>query len=315
MSCDCCQEGCGDGGIGFIGGAIVRRLLDRGVEVVILEHPDAVLPQFARDLEIVRADITSAVSMGGILCKDVDAVLHLAGQPSGARSFSIPVLDLQLNALGTLNTAVWCADTGVGRLISASTFNVYGDHLGVEVYSEGLPCRPQSVYASSKLAAEHLLACWAGPKGIQWNAMRMFNVYGPGQDITRTDQGVVGIFMHQLLQSPVVQVKGSLQRFRDLVYVEDVVTAWLACLDGDAHNCVFNVGSGVKTTFEDLIRSIAEVVGVGDRLEINELPGTPGDMLGCVADLSAISGAVSYHPEWNLGRGLATMYEWVEAHS
>jgi UDP-glucose 4-epimerase len=301
------------GGFGFIGGAIVRALLDRGDNVVILEHPEAVVPPFAVGVEIVRADITDPDSMSAVRRADIDAVLNLAGQPSGARSFSIPVTDLRLNALGALNMAIWCNDNDVGRLITASTFNVYGDHLGVEAYAEDLQCNPKSVYATSKLAAEQLLDTWAGPKGIRWNAMRMFNVYGPGQDITRTDQGVVGIFMHQLMQSPLVEVKGSLQRFRDLVYIDDVVMAWLMCLESRPSNRAFNVGTGERTTYENLIRIIARVVGKNAELEIVELSGTPGDMLGCVADMTAISRELGFVPRWDLMRGVSEMYEWVKS--
>lgn len=301
------------GGFGFIGGAIVRALLDRGDDVVILEHPDAVVPSFAAGVEIVRADIADPESVSAVRRADVNAVLHLAGQPSGARSFSIPVTDLRLNALGTLNMAVWCDENDVGRFITASTFNVYGDHQGIEVYAEDLPCNPKSVYATSKLAAEQLLNTWAGPKGIHWNAMRMFNVYGPGQDITRTDQGVVGIFMHQLMQSPIVEVKGSLQRFRDLVYIDDVVRAWLLCLDSCSENGAFNVGSGRKTTFETLITKLAKELGVEAALEIREEAGTPGDMLGCVADLTVFSAACGFEPVWVVESGIAAMYASVSS--
>ncbi len=96
---------------------------------------------------------------------------------------------------------------------------------------------------------------YAQPKGIRWNALRMFNVYGPGQDITKPDQGVVGIFMNMLLQRDDVQVKGRLDRFRDLIHIDDVVQGWDRCLHGGAYNQAFNLGTGDKTTFEGLIRS------------------------------------------------------------
>jgi UDP-glucose 4-epimerase len=303
------------GGFGFIGGALARHLLSQGHEVAILEHPDSQIPSFAKGLEIVQADITSTESMASAACSQVDAVLHLAGQPSGARSFSIPVDDLRMNALGTLNTAIWCLENDVERIVAASTFNVYGDHPGVEEYPEDLACRPQSVYASSKLAAENMLANYAGPKGIRWSAMRMFNVYGPGQDITRTDQGVVGIFMSQLMNSPIVEVRGSLARFRDLVHIDDVVAGWEKCLFSESSNQPLNLGSGTQTTFLTLIEELAAVVGVSDALEINELDGTPGDMLGCCADLTRIASEVGYEPSVPLDIGLHGMYDWVKQSS
>jgi UDP-glucose 4-epimerase len=168
------------------------------------------------------------------------------------------------------------------------------------------------VYATSKLACEHLLMNYAQPKGLKWNALRMFNVYGPGQDITKPDQGVVGIFMNMLLKTDSVQVKGSLARFRDLIYIDDVIAGWDRCLFGNATNQAFNLGTGEKTSFETLIRSIAKVLGKAERLRIEELAGTPGDMMGCVGDISRIRATLGYAPQFSLEKGLASMYEWVK---
>ena len=301
------------GGFGFVGSLLVKHLLAKGKEVVILEHPAAPVPKEFTDVAHLRADITSEASMNQAACAGVDAVLHLAAQSSGPRSFSIPVQDVQLNILGTLNTINWCLANNVGRLLFASSFVVYGDHPDRETLDEEACCRPKSVYATSKLACEHLLMNYAQPKGIKWNALRMFNVYGPGQDITKPDQGLVGIFMNMLMKSDSVQVKGSLARFRDLIFVDDVVQGWDRCLSGNAHNQVFNLGTGEKTSFELLIRSLAKVLGKADRLRIEELAGTPGDMMGCVADLSKITSMLGYAPATRLEQGLGKMLHWVEA--
>lgn len=301
------------GGFGFVGSRLVRHLLNKGTEVVILEHPSAATPKDFCDLSVLRADITSESSMSAAKCAGVDAVLHLAAQSSGPRSFSIPVQDVQLNILGTLNTINWCLANGVERLLFASSFVIYGDHPDREMLDEETCCRPKSVYATSKLACEHLLMNYAQPKGIKWNALRMFNVYGPGQDITKPDQGVVGIFMNMLMKADGVQVKGSLARFRDLIYIDDVIAGWDRCLFGNADNQSFNLGTGKKTTFETLIRSLAQVMKKADRLRIEELAGTPGDMMGCIADLSKIRSMLGYAPQVKLAEGIEKMLHWVKA--
>ena len=153
---------------------------------------------------------------------------------------------------------------------------------------------------------------YAQPKGIRWNALRMFNVYGAGQDITKPDQGVVGIFMNMLLHSDVVQVKGALDRYRDLICIEDVIQGWERCLRGSAYNQVFNLGTGKKTRYDELIKSIAIVMNKAERLRIEELPGTPGDMKGCIADVARIRQALGYAPRVRLTDGLQTMWKWVE---
>jgi len=220
---------------------------------------------------------------------------------------------VKLNILGTINTINWCVDNQVDRLVFASSFVIYGDHPDREALDEYVPCRPKSVYATSKLACEHLLMNYAQPKGVRWNALRMFNVYGEGQDITKPDQGVVGIFMNMLLQDDVVRVNGSLDRFRDLIYIDDVVQGWDLCLHGGAYNQAFNLGTGRKTTFGELIRSLAQVMGKADRLRIEERAGTPGDMKGCVADLTHITRSLGYNPRVVLSEGLNRMWTWVAA--
>lgn len=300
------------GGFGFVGARLVRHLRGKGIEVVVMEHPAAPIPAGFDDLQVVRADIADENSYGGTKVAGVDAVLHLAAQSSGPRSFSIPLVDVRLNILGTINTINWCVENQCDRLLFASSFVVYGDHPDREMLDESVPCRPKSVYATSKLAGEHYLTSYAQPKGIRWNALRMFNVYGPGQDITKPDQGVVGIFMNMLLQRDDVQVKGRLDRFRDLIYIDDVVQGWDRCLHASAFNQAFNLGTGDKTTFEGLIRAIARVMGKADRVRIDELPGTPGDLMGVVADLTRIRQALGYAPQFPLASGLEKMWQWVQ---
>lgn len=300
------------GGFGFVGSRLVRHLRARGLEVAVMEHAAAAAPADIADVQVLRADITDEASLAAVPAAGIDAVLHMAAQSSGPRSFSIPVTDVKLNVLGTLNVINWCLANSVDRLLFASSFVIYGDHPDREALDEATPCRPKSVYAGSKLAAEHLLMNYAQPKGIRWNALRMFNVYGPGQDITKPDQGVVGIFMNMLRRQDAVQVKGRLDRFRDLINIEDVVQGWDRCLHGSAYNQAFNLGTGQKTTFEQLIRSLAAVMGKADRLRIEELPGTPGDMQGCVADLARIRAELGYAPAVSLQDGLQRMWRWVE---
>jgi UDP-glucose 4-epimerase len=301
------------GGFGFVGTRLVRHLLAQGKEVVILEHPGAQTPAEFSALQVLHADITSESSMKDARCAGVDAVLHLAAQSSGPRSFSIPLQDVQLNIVGTLNAINWCLANDVDRLLFASSFVIYGDHPEREALDEDTCCRPKSVYATSKLACEHLLMNYAQPKGIKWNALRMFNVYGPGQDITKPDQGVVGIFMNMLLKSDEVQVKGSLERFRDLIYIDDVVQGWDKCLSGSAFNQSYNLGTGEKTSFDTLIRSLAKVIGKADRLRIEQLEGTPGDMMGCIADLTRIRSELGYSPQVRLEEGMEKMLTWVRS--
>src|SRR6185369_11332485 len=105
-------------------------------------------------------------------------------------------------------------------------------------------------------------------------AMRMFNVYGPGQDLSNLRQGMVSIYLAQALNGGNIVVKGSLERFRDCIYVDDVVEAWFRATTSEmAAGRALNIGTGVRTTVGDLLERICKQV-VGSRYEIHG--GTPG---------------------------------------
>ena len=299
------------GGFGFIGARFVKHFQSKGIEVVVLEYPSANVPKDFPECEVVRADITDRWFIETLKVNNVDAVIHLAAQSSGPRSFLIPNVDLKINIFGTLNIIDWCLANSIDRLLFASSFVIYGDHPELEALDEETRFIPKSVYATSKLACENLLKTYAEPKGIKWSALRMFNVYGPGQDITKGDQGLVGIFMNMLLQQDSLQVKGSLERFRDLIHVDDVIQGWDLCLHTNKFNESYNLGSGSKTTFKDLIECLANIMGKSARLKIEQLPGTPGDMMGCYADISKIKSDFGFNPKYDLESGVRDMYEWV----
>ncbi len=300
------------GGFGFIGKRFVNHFQSKNIEVIVMEHPDAANPLGFPNCEIIRADITSREFITKLKVNNVDAVLHLAAQSSGPKSFLVPEKDIKINIFGTLNIIDWMISNSISRILFASSFVVYGDHPNLEKLNEETPFKPKSVYASSKLSCEFLLKNYAQNKGIKWNALRMFNVYGPGQDITKPDQGLVGIFLNMIINQNKIEVKGSLERYRDLIHIEDVIQAWDKCLFSNHYNKSYNVGSGYKTTFKELINVISKVVGKKNKLKVVQIDGTPGDMMGCFADLTKISKDLDYEPKYTFKLGLINMFEWLE---
>lgn len=297
------------GGFGFIGKALIQKLKKSNIELIIIEHPDSKVPDDCKNLNIISCDITKTSEINKLVFKDVDALIHLAAQSSGPRSFHIPYKDINLNIVGTLNIIQICINNSINRILFASSFVVYGDNFDSLLdapINEKNACNPKSIYANSKYYCENLLKYYAEPKGINWNSFRMFNVYGPGQDITKPDQGVVGIFLNMLLKGNKVNVKGSLERYRDLIYIDDVVEAWYKVLFSSKINHTFNVGTGTKTTFKNLIMSIANCLKIND-LEIIESESTPGDVKGCFADIYKLKSLTGFEPKYNLKQGLNEM--------
>ena len=296
------------GGFGYIGSNIAKHLISKGHEVIILDYLDKPINDSGPDCASQKCDITILEELEYIKVKNVDAVLHLAAQSSGPNSIKIPEKDIQVNILGTLNIIKWCQINNINKILFASSFVVYGNQ-EKEILKEDDHCIPKSVYATSKLSAEYMLKNYAQEKKINWNVLRMFNVYGPGQDITKPDQGLVGIFMNMLKKSNIVEVKGSLDRFRDIINIADVVQAWDLCLENNCDNEIFNLGTGSKTTFKQLILTLAKVMEREKDLKILEKGRTVGDLKGCVASLEKIKSKLNYRPKISLENGLKEMWE------
>ena len=122
-------------------------------------------------------------------------------------------------------------------------------------------CTPKSLYAISKLAAENYLKIYASFLNVNWNILRMFNVYGPGQDPKNKNLGMINIFLNMARKNSEITVKGSLKRFRDFIYIDDVIEAWYkVALDKNNKNKIYNLGSGKKVNLKELFKVFSKVL-------------------------------------------------------
>src|SRR5262249_49995051 len=153
---------------------------------------------------------------------------HIAGQVSLIRSFSDPVTDLRTNVAGTLNVLKLCLKYRVPRLLYASSMTVYG-RTEMLPTPEQTPCQPISYYGITKYAGERYVHPTAEridlDFGFHVTSFRMYNVYGPRQALENPYQGVLGIFLGNLLRGEPITIFGDGDQSRDFVYVEDAVQA------------------------------------------------------------------------------------------
>ena len=186
------------------------------------------MPAAARYLkgDVARRDDLEPAFSGGL-----DAVCHVAGQVSLIRSFSDPVIDLQTNVQGTVNVLQLCLKYRVPRLLYASSMTVYGN-TDVLPTPEETPCGPVSYYGITKYAAERYVHVTAErvdlDSDLHVTSFRMYNVYGPRQALDNPYQGVLGIFLGNLLRGEPLTIFGDGEQSRDFVYIGDVVDAWAA---------------------------------------------------------------------------------------
>ena len=145
---------------------------------------------------------------------------------------------------------------------------------------------------------------------IKWNIVRMFNIYGPGQDPNNKYLGMINIFLNMAKKNGKITVKGSVDRFRDFVFIEDVLDAWqLIIRDKKYFNNIYNIGSGKKTSIKNLLREIFLVINNKTIIKVEK--GTPGDFLGCYANIDKIKNHLGYSPKYNLTQGLMIFNRWL----
>lgn len=302
------------GGAGFIGSHLCDRLLECGHRVRALDDlSTGVRERIAADVELVIGDVADRDAVERAFAGTrLDAVLHVAGQASIATSFVEPERDLGTNVTGTLNVLAECLARGVPRLVYASSMTVYGEPETVPT-PESAPCRPVSYYGVTKYAAE-LYVQIAGARtdvDLSVTSLRMFNVYGERQSLTNPYQGVLAIFIGNVLRGEPITIHSDGTQTRDFVYVDDVVDAWLDVLDGTAtHGRVLNLGSGRETSISELAHAVAAAFGERD-WEIQRGPAQRGDLRRSAADVSALRAVTAWEPTTQLDAGMSRTIAWA----
>jgi UDP-glucose 4-epimerase len=246
------------GGAGFIGSALAHCLIENGNIVTIIDNLSTGFKENIPDNAIFIEGDCQDYKIYESLDEKFDAIYHIAGQSSGEISFDDPVYDLQTNTQSTLLLLNYAVKTGCKRFLYASSMSVYGDHPDIPI-SEDKSCDPKSFYGVGKIASEHYLRIYK-EFGVQSTALRLFNVYGPGQNMENMRQGMVSIFLAMAINDKTIDVKGNTKRFRDFIYIDDVVDAFVECENNsNTFNNVYNVATGVKTTVESLLIKLTKL--------------------------------------------------------
>lgn len=297
------------GGAGFIGSYVAKRLLDEGHEVIIADNllTGCIenVPKGAGFVYIDLANENHYYKLSGFHPK---AILHLAGQSSAEVSHESPVNDMDINTKATILLGNWARKQNCSRILFASSVAVYGDGITSDKpMSEKDHPRPKSFYGCSKLSSEYYLRIFNQSYGINTTSLRLFNVYGPGQNINNMKQGMASIYLSFVLFRDELVVKGSLNRFRDFVYISDVVDVITGVIDDErTFDRIFNVGTGRKTLVKDLIGLILATTG-RTNFPVVEASGTPGDTFGSVADVSSISEVTGWRAKVFFDQGIREM--------
>jgi len=292
------------GGAGFIGSHLAEELARRGYHVVILDDLSTGKMENIKGLldrgivTFVQGSITELPLLQKLF-DNVDYVFHQAALARVLFSVQNPLAVNEVNVTGTLNVLLAARDSGVKKVICASSAAVYGDTLTLPHKEEMVP-NPQSPYAVTKLVAEYYCQVFQVVYGLPTVALRYFNVYGPKQDPGSEYAAVIPRFIKRASDGKSLIIFGDGEQTRDFVFVGDVVLANISAAETGATG-VFNIGQGRGVTISELAKVIIHIMDK-DVAIIHQGPRV-GDIRHSLADISKAK-LFTYEPQYDLEAGL-----------
>lgn len=298
---------CITGGAGFIGSHVADAFLAAGRRVVILDDLSGGRREnVPAGAELHVLDIRSREAAELVRDSGVEVLVHHAAQMDVRRSVENPVIDADVNVLGSLNLAEAARRGGVRQILFASSGGtIYGEQDRFPA-DEDHPARPVSPYGVSKLSFERYLFFYHVAYGLDATCLRYANVYGERQN-PHGEAGVVAIFLNRLLAGEAPTINGAGLQTRDYVHVSDVVRANLAAAGRSGFH-VYNVGTGVETSVVDLYRELAR--SVGSDLEARHGPAKPGEQQRSSVDARRLRRELGLPEPLSLRDGLARTAAW-----
>lgn len=307
-------------------------------------------PTFLRAAAVARVvdgDVRDAEALAAAV-PGHDVVVHLAAETGTAQSMYAQQHYVDVNVTGTVNLLRAVSEAGqdsIRRIVVASTRAIYGEgqyddegrvicanprdparlaqgDFGVYSPRTGRPIsprptaedslpKPSSTYAITKLAQEQLILTYAQTSGIEVAALRLQNVYGPGQSLKNPYTGLLSVFSTRILNEKPVMIFEDGQSTRDFVFIDDVANALaLAALSDASGLGIVNIGSGAATTILEATDMLMD--GLGKRTD-RQVTGAfrAGDIRHNFADISRAEALLRYRPQTSVAEGIASFASWV----
>jgi UDP-glucose 4-epimerase len=295
------------GGAGFLGAALANRLVKEGHTVLALDDLTAGDPRRLSPAALLtRGDVRDVPKLWTLL-QGVDCVYHLAARVRVPESIHYPSDYNAVNVGGTVAVMEAMRDTGVRRVVFASSGALYGEQAHQPVHEQQLP-NPNSPYGVSKVAAEYYLATLGTLYDIETVSLRVFNAYGPGQDLPPSYPPVVPQLLRQAQAGGSLVIFGDGAQTRDFVFLDDVVDALVAAATATGVNrAVINIGSGWEISINDLASCVARVSGKQISVLYNQ--GQAGGVSRLVADVCLAEELLGWVPRTELEEGLSLTLE------
>ena len=303
------------GGAGFIGSHLVEYLLQHSVRKVrvldsLITGLQSNVDLFSDDprYEFIEGDMRD-YNICKQACEGMYWVSHQAALGSVPRSVADPVTTNQINVDGYVNVLTAARNSGVKRVVYASSSSVYGDEKTLPKTEEKIG-KPLSPYAVSKLAGELYQSVFAQVYQQEIIGLRYFNVFGPRQDPNGPYAAVIPKFIDRILSQQPVMIDGDGGQTRDFTFIENVVQANMLAFttaNADALGQVYNVAVGERFTVLELFQHLSQLLGVEAHAE--NQPSRPGDIRDSLASIDKAHRLLGYDPKYRMKQGLAITVE------
>jgi len=327
------------GGAGFVGTNLAKRLLETGKKVLVLDNLSRpgvernlqwLHDQYSSNLQIYVGDIRDLPTVKRVM-QGADQVFHFAAQVAVTTSLELPITDFEVNARGIINVLEAIRAQEIPpALVFTSTNKVYGGledllfladrtrynpsdkNILKNGISELRPLDFHSPYGCSKGAADQYVIDYARTYNLPAVVFRMSCIYGPHQ-YGNEDQGWVAHFAIRAIENEPISIYGDGKQVRDVLFVEDLVDAFLlaqkniAALSGQA----FNLGGGPENTTSLL--ELLDLIGdfQGQKIPVNFGDWRPGDQHYYVSDIRKFKKATGWYPKYSVQEGVAELYRWL----
>jgi UDP-glucose 4-epimerase len=297
------------GGAGFIGSHLARALLERDLDVVVLDDLSSGRRELLPDeAEFIEGSVTAEDDLRRAFEPRPDYVFHLAALFANLKSVEHPNRDLRVNGEGTLNVLRLASDLEVAKVLNVSSSCIYSDVSVMQ--EETTEFELDTPYAATKLLSEHYAQMWARLWGLDVISVRPFNTYGP-HEYPGPYRNVVPNFLQLAMKGSPLPITGTGDETRDFTYVSDTVAGMIGAVFSDTQpGEVFNIGGGQETQIVELAERINRLTGNG--AGIDYLPRRSWDHAHRrQGDISKAKREFGYAPQVELEEGLARTYEWL----
>jgi len=296
------------GGAGFIGSALVRRLLEKNYKVTVLDNLSIGLgdnlPK-SNQLRLVTGDIRDFELVSTVV-RDHQYVMHLAAQAFIPLSYELPLQVAETNSIGSLNVFKACLNHNVKRIVHISSSEVYGSAKYTPM-DEQHPLCPQSTYAVAKVAADMWAQTFHWEHKLPVVILRPFNTFGPRESLPY----FIPEMIRQCIKKPTIHV-GNLETSRDFTYVEDTTKAMLNALETEKiEGEIINIGTNKTHKMKEILDLIKKETNAEEKEIVKDKSRLrPSDVSILITDNRKARKILGWKPETNFLEGIQKTVQW-----